>query len=203
MNTPAIGGTGVIGAVGHRSADGDGLSSDGWLASARRVPSPNHDARPPKTVISLLVIHAISLPPNQFGGDAIERFFTNTLPATEHPFFATIDGMHVSAHFLIRRNGECIQFVSCLQRAWHAGVSCWQGRDHCNDFSIGIELEGCDEQPFEEAQYVSLNALIEILTRAFPITAIVGHSDIAPGRKTDPGPFFMWQRIAGAGAALI
>lgn len=199
MNTPVIGG---IGAVGHRPAD-DGLSSDGWLVSARRVPSPNHDARPPKTVISLLVIHAISLPPNQFGGDAIERFFTNTLPATEHPFFATIDGMYVSAHFLIRRNGECIQFVSCLQRAWHAGASCWQGRDRCNDFSIGIELEGCDEQPFEEAQYVSLNALIEILTRAFPITAIVGHSDIAPGRKTDPGPFFVWQRIVGAGAALI
>lgn len=200
MNAPVIGG---VEAIGHPPVEGDTLSSDGWLVSARRVPSPNHDARPPETVISLLVIHAISLPPNQFGGDAIERFFTNTLPAAEHPFFATIDGMHVSAHFLIRRNGECVQFVSCFQRAWHAGVSCWQGRNRCNDFSIGIELEGCDEQPFEEAQYASLNALIEILTHAFPITAIVGHSEIAPGRKTDPGPFFMWQRIVGAGAALI
>lgn len=183
-------------ATASRSADcNNKINADGWLPSAWRVPSPNCDKRPPGTVISLLVIHAISLPPGQFGGNAIERFFTNTLSAGEHPFFSAINGLRVSAHFLIRRNGECIQFVSCLQRAWHAGVSCWQGRERCNDFSIGIELEGCDDLPFEDAQYVSLNALIEVLTSAFPITAIVGHSEIAPGRKTDPGPFFTWQRI--------
>ncbi len=173
----------------------DRLDAEGWVRSARRVVSPNYDERPPGTEISLLVIHAISLPPGQYGGDAVERFFTNTLSAGEHPYFAVIDNMRVSAHFLIRRQGEIVQFVSCRHRAWHAGASVWQGRERCNDFSIGIELEGCDEQAFEDCQYECLNALLEILGQAFPIAAVVGHMDIAPGRKTDPGPFFDWHRL--------
>ena len=179
------------------------IDAEGWLISARHVISPNYDERPPNTEISLLVIHAISLPPNQYGGDAVERFFTNTLETAAHPFFSVIEGVRVSAHFFIRRSGELVQFVSCLHRAWHAGVSRWQDRERCNDFSIGIELEGGDAQAFEDAQYDSLNRLIEVLLQRFPITSIVGHSDIAPGRKTDPGPCFAWQRVAGCGVKLI
>jgi AmpD protein len=180
--------------------DGPGL--DGWLSAARRIDSPNFDARPDGEAISLLVVHAISLPPGEFGGDAIARLFTNTLDATAHPYFAAISGQRVSAHFLIRRDGELIQFVSCCERAWHAGRSSWQGRERCNDFSIGVELEGCDEQPFESAQYERLLELIESLRTRYPLDAVIGHADIAPGRKTDPGPCFEWRRLAPLGALV-
>ena len=168
---------------------------DGWLRGARRVESPNHDARPDGMVVSMLVVHAISLPPDEFGGDGILRFFTNTLDPAEHPYYAQIASLRVSAHFLIRRSGELIQFVSCERRAWHAGVSSWKGRDRCNDYSIGVELEGCDDRPFEEAQYVQLNRLMEGLCKRYGIETVVGHADIAPGRKTDPGPSFDWSRL--------
>jgi AmpD protein len=169
-----------------------GWSADGWLAAARRAPSPNFDARPDGGAIDLLVVHNISLPPDDFSTDAIERFFTNTLDANAHPYFATISTLRVSAHFLIRRNGTLIQFVSCNDRAWHAGVSSYQGRERCNDFSIGVELEGSDTQPFDAAQYQTLADLTRALTAIYPIQAVVGHSAIAPGRKTDPGPCFDW-----------
>jgi AmpD protein len=173
-----------------------GPASDGWLGCAQRIDSPNFDERPVGEAICLLVVHAISLPPAQFGSDDIVRLFTNTLDPGAHPYFFAISGVRVSAHFLIRRDGRLLQFVSCAQRAWHAGASCWNSRERCNDFSIGIELEGCDELPFEDAQYVRLVALVEALRALYPIEAIVGHSDIAPGRKTDPGPFFDWRRLA-------
>ncbi len=166
----------------------------GWLSGVRRVASPNHDARPPGDRISLLVVHNISLPPGQFGGDAIIGLFTNTLETGAHPYFAQLEGLRVSAHFLVRRDGEIIQFVACGKRAWHAGVSSWLGRERCNDFSIGIELEGDDYQPFTDAQYMALARLTRLLCRVYPISAIAGHSDIAPQRKTDPGPYFDWPR---------
>lgn len=169
---------------------------NGWLGSAQRIDSPNFDHRPDGAIISLLVVHAISLPPAQFGGDHIARFFTNTLQPDAHPYFSQISSMRVSAHFLVRRDGALIQFVSCLQRAWHAGVSSWNGRERCNDFSIGIELEGCDDLPFEDAQYKQLADLIVSLRVLYPIDAIAGHSDISPGRKTDPGPCFDWPHLA-------
>lgn len=171
----------------------------GWLRSARRCASPNFDDRPDDTEVSLIVIHAISLPPSQFGSKDIERFFTNTLNPDAHPYFAQIAGVKVSAHFLIRRDGELVQFVSCSERAWHAGVSMWDGRERCNDYSIGIELEGCDELPFEEAQYRRLSELVAELKRSYPISAVVGHSDVAPVRKTDPGPCFDWSRLGFPG----
>lgn len=171
------------------------IDADGWVSSAQRLESPNFDARPPGESISLLIIHAISLPPGEFGGDSIERLFLNSLDNEAHPYFATLRDLHVSAHFLIRRDGALVQFVSCLDRAWHAGVSLWQGRSRCNDFSIGIELEGCDDQAFEEAQYHRLSALVAALSRRYPIKAAVGHADVAPGRKTDPGPCFEWHRL--------
>ena len=170
-----------------------------WLRGARRVPSPNCDERPPDAAVQLAVVHAISLPPNEFGGPGIVRLFTNCLDPAAHPYFREIHGLRVSAHFLVRRDGELIQFVPCSRRAWHAGASSWRGRDNCNDFSIGIELEGCDQLPFEDAQYVTLNRLLAELRRRYPIAAVVGHSDIAPGRKTDPGPCFDWRRLDGAG----
>ncbi|TAH43960.1 MAG: 1,6-anhydro-N-acetylmuramyl-L-alanine amidase AmpD [Betaproteobacteria bacterium] len=168
----------------------------GWLASARRIPSPNFDARPGGEPPSLIVVHAISLPPDQFGGPGVEQLFTNTLDADEHPYYAAICHLRVSAHFFIRRDGELIQFVSTDERAWHAGASSWDGRERCNDFSIGIELEGCDTMPFEPEQYRRLAGLLEILQASYPIRAVVGHADIAPGRKTDPGPCFDWARLA-------
>lgn len=180
-----------------------GIANDGWLATARRIVSPNFDDRPAGSVISLLVVHAISLPPSSFGGEHIERLFTNTLDSAAHPFFLRISGLRVSAHFLIRRDGELIQFVSCLQRAWHAGASSWSGRDRCNDFSIGIELEGCDDLPFDDRQYLRLVSLIESLRTCYPIDTVVGHSDISPGRKTDPGTSFDWQRIAVDDSLLV
>lgn len=159
-------------------------------------PSPNCDARPEGMPIELIVIHNISLPPGVFDGDAVIELFTNCLDWDAHPYYQGIRGLKVSAHFLIRRDGTLIQFVPLTLRAWHAGVSNWEGRERCNDFSIGIELEGDDDQPFSEAQYATLIPLVQTLKQAYPIRAVVGHSDIAPGRKTDPGPYFDWQRLA-------
>ena len=186
-----------------RMAATAGLLVDGWMSAARRIDSPNNDDRPAGEAISLVVVHAISLPPAQFGSDDIVRLFTNSLDPEAHPYFSAISALRVSAHFLIRRDGVLIQFVSCLRRAWHAGESSWNGRERCNDFSIGIELEGCDELPFEEAQYLRLVDLIQSLCTCFPIAAVVGHSDIAPGRKTDPGQCFDWQRLAALGTLLV
>ena len=146
----------------------------------------------------LVVVHGISLPPGNYGGPEIEALFNNTLDPDGHPYFAEIAGLEVSAHFLIRRTGEVVQFVSTDARAWHAGVSCWQGREQCNDFSIGIELEGCDDEAYADPQYDTLNQLVRCLRNQYPgiqHDAIVGHSDIAPGRKTDPGPAFEWSRV--------
>lgn len=143
----------------------------------------------------LLVIHSISLPPGVFEGDAVIELFTNQLDWDAHPYYQTIRGARVSAHFFIRRGGELIQFVPCGARAWHAGASCWQGQERCNDFSIGIELEGTDDQPFTDAQYAALAPLVRLLRQSYAIEAVVGHSDIAPGRKTDPGPCFAWHRL--------
>jgi len=169
----------------------------GLLDVARQQPSPNCDARPPATEIELLVIHNISLPPGCFGGDAIDCFFSNTLDTKADPYFAEISEMRVSAHLLIRRDGEIVQYVPFNQRAWHAGASCFEGRQQCNDYSIGIELEGTDERPYEEIQYQRLAELIKLLTQTYPAIEdrIVGHSDIAPGRKSDPGPAFDWSKI--------
>lgn len=175
---------------GETDAAGD------WLAGARRVVSPNQDERPAGEMPRLVVIHCISLPPGQFGGDAIERLFTNRLSADGHPYFREVHALRVSAHFLVRRDGELVQFVPTSRRAWHAGLSCWRGRQRCNDFSLGIELEGTDDQPFTASQYQRLVALLRWLGGQYPIEAVVGHSDIAPGRKTDPGPYFEWSRIA-------
>lgn len=171
------------------------LDASGWLANAHRLPSPNCDARPDGTAIDLIVIHNISLPPGVFEGDAVIDLFTNRLDWDAHPYYQGIRGIKVSAHFFIRRDGSLIQFVPCSQRAWHAGVSSWCERERCNDFSIGIELEGSDDTAFAEAQYTTLIPLVQQLKRAYPIRAVVGHSDVAPGRKTDPGPRFEWQRI--------
>lgn len=158
--------------------------------------SPNADRRPPvREGVCLIVIHTISLPPNRFGGDAVERLFTNTLDPNAHPFYREIHHLRVSAHYFIRRNGELIQFVPPEMRAWHAGASSWRGRERCNDFSIGIELEGGDTLPFEHVQYEVLAHLLAELCGRFPIQGVTGHSDIAPGRKTDPGPYFSWGRL--------
>lgn len=170
------------------------VGAQGWLSGVRRIASPNHDARPPHTPVTLLVIHNISLPPDEFGGQAIAQFFTNTLDCDAHPYFAQLRGVKVSAHFLVRRDGGIIQFVPCERRAWHAGVSEWQGRSRCNDFSIGIELEGSDFVPFDSRQYRALSRLTRYLKRRYPIRHIAGHADIAPARKTDPGPYFDWAR---------
>ncbi|MGB0129395.1 MAG: 1,6-anhydro-N-acetylmuramyl-L-alanine amidase AmpD [Rhodocyclaceae bacterium] len=171
------------------------MDEDGWLPGCRKVVSPNCDERPPGTTVELIVIHAISLPPNEFGGDGVERLFTNTLDQEDHPYYRQILPTRVSAHFFIRRDGTLVQFVPCGLRAWHAGVSHWRGRERCNDFSLGIELEGCDSLPFEDAQYAALVPLIAALQRHHPDAEIVGHAEIAPGRKTDPGPHFDWPRL--------
>jgi N-acetyl-anhydromuramoyl-L-alanine amidase len=168
----------------------------------RVLPSPNQDARPPGMQVSLLVVHAISLPPDQFGGPGVMQLFTNSLDPDEHPYYATIHHLRVSAHYFIRRDGETVCFVDPERRAWHAGVSCWKGRERCNDFSIGIELEGCDSAPFEPVQYLRLARLVNDLRARYPIEDVVGHSDIAPGRKTDPGPFFDWACLQQQLAAL-
>lgn len=170
---------------------------NGWFSGVRKIASPNFDRRPPSR-IDMLVIHNISLPPEQFGGGEIADFFCNRLDITAHPYFGQLKDVRVSSHFLIGRDGGIIQFVACRQRAWHAGLSNWHGRTRCNDFSIGIELEGSDFVPFTEPQYASLVRLVRRLQRVYPIRNIVGHSDIAPGRKTDPGPFFDWVRFRSA-----
>lgn len=173
------------------------LDESGWLPGARRIPSPNQDDRPAGTLVDLLVIHSISLPPGELGGPWIEQLFLNRLDPDAHPYFAAIAPLRVSAHLLIRRDGEMVQFVDLRRRAWHAGASTFQGRRACNDFSIGIELEGADDVSFRDAQYDRLCAATRTIMGRFPaITAarITGHSDIAPERKTDPGPSFDWER---------
>jgi len=167
----------------------------GFASPVQYILSPNQDERPQPAEVDMIVIHNISLPPDQYGGPGIIQLFTNQLDPQEHPYYAEIAHLKVSSHFLIRRTGELLQFVSCNQRAWHAGLSQWQGRERCNDFSVGIELEGSDIEVFEDVQYITLQALINALRQRYAIRHIVGHSDIAPGRKTDPGPFFDWQRI--------
>ena len=167
----------------------------GWASGALRLESPNFDARPAGCAVELLVLHCISLPPGMHGGGHIERLFTNRLDPAAHPAFAPLAGVRVSAHFLVSRTGVLTQFVSCDDRAWHAGVSAWDGRERCNDFSIGIELEGSEFEPFTSAQYATLDPLQRALWSAYPLRAARGHSEIAPGRKTDPGPFLDWSRI--------
>lgn len=177
------------------------INPAGFAERSTFIASPNFDARPLDTAsgttpeISLIVVHNISLPPGEYGGNGIIELFTNQLNPVEHPYYAQIHTYKVSAHFLIRRDGTLIQFVSCLDRAWHAGLSNWQGRERCNDFSVGVELEGSDFEAFEPAQYQTLNNLIAGIRKAYPIQSIVGHSDIAPDRKTDPGPYFDWQLV--------
>lgn len=172
------------------------VGDDGWVRAARVLPSPNFEARPAGAVPTLIVVHNISLPPGEFGGNAIADLFLNRLDCDAHPYFdAHLRGLRVSSHFVIRRDGALEQFVSCEARAWHAGVSNFFGRERCNDFSIGIELEGADDQAFEPAQYTALAALVEAARARYPIEALAGHSDIAPGRKTDPGPHFDWTRL--------
>jgi AmpD protein len=169
-----------------------------WLDGVRHCPSPHQDDRPDGMNIDLLVIHSISLPPGKFGGPFIDQLFTQTLDSKAHPYFAEIAQLRVSAHLLIRRTSEVVQYVPFIKRAWHAGVSSFGGRERCNDFSIGIELEGCDEVTYTDEQYQQLARVIRILRSAWPILTkerIVGHSDIAPGRKTDPGPLFDWDRL--------
>ena len=177
------------------------MITDHWLLNARRVVSPNHSERPAGRVVDMLVIHNISLPPGDFGGPWVDHLFTNTLDPQAHPYFAEIAHLTVSAHVLINRHGELTQYVAFDKKAWHAGQSCFAGEQNCNDFSIGIELEGCDDKDFTDAQYRALTVLTHYLRDCYPeITTerIVGHSDIAPGRKTDPGPCFDWQRYRNA-----
>jgi AmpD protein len=171
------------------------IDDQGFIENLNKIQSPNFDCRPKNTDIDLLVIHSISLPPNQFGGNYIEDFFQNKLDLKKHSYFKTIKELKVSSHFLIKRSGELIQFVSCNNRAWHAGESSWKHKSNCNDFSIGIELEGTDHEPFEDNQYMKLINLIKCLCKNYPISDIVGHNQIAPQRKTDPGPLFNWNLI--------
>jgi AmpD protein len=171
---------------------------EGWVREAVRRPSPNRDARPSGAVIDLLVVHGISLPPGEYGGPWIDALFTNSLDAEAHPYFRGIAGLRVSAHTLIRRGGAIVQYVPFHLRAWHAGESCFAGRPCCNDYSIGLELEGTDLEPYTDGQYTQLAELARALRRIYPAITrdrIVGHSDIAPGRKTDPGPAFVWGRL--------
>ena len=171
------------------------LWSHGWLRDARAVPSPNFGPRPPETAVTLAVIHSISLPPGEYGGPEIEQLFTNQLDWDAHPYFDQIRGMEVSSHFVIRRDGELLQFVSVDERAWHAGSSSWRGRDNCNDYSVGIELEGLEDHPFEPAQYTRLGELLRTLAQHYPISQVAGHEHVAPGRKKDPGCAFDWQQL--------
>lgn len=172
-----------------------GTWAAGWWSAATRRDSPNFGPRPAGTAVSLAVIHSISLPPGEYGGDAIERLFTNTLDWEAHPYYAQIRGIEVSSHFLIRRGGEVLQFVSCDERAWHAGASSWRGRTNCNDHSVGIELEGLEGLGFESSQYAALSILLNALAALYPIDGVAGHEHIAPGRKLDPGPGFDWRRL--------
>jgi AmpD protein len=174
------------------------IGRDGRVAGARYVASPNCDARPAGTAISLLVVHSISLPPGRYGGDAIERLFTNRLDPGAHPYFREIAQLRVSAHFLVRRGGALVQFVPVQRRAWHAGASRWRGAERCNDYSVGVELEGTDQASFSDAQYRCLAQLARALRARLPLRACAAHSDVAPGRKTDPGTRFDWARWLAA-----
>ena len=175
----------------------------GWLQSVQHLASPNHGPRPAGTSISLIVIHSISLPPGEFGGGEIAQLFTNALDWNAHPYFKHIEGIEVSAHFVIDRHGLVTQFVSCDERAWHAGRSSFRGHDNCNDFSIGIELEGLEGDAFDSAQYQALTALISDIIHQYPIEAVTGHEHIAPGRKFDPGAQFNWQALRARFNTLI
>jgi AmpD protein len=170
---------------------------EGWWREARRIASPNFGPRPAGAAVTLAVLHSISLPPGEYGGPHIEQLFTNRLDWDAHPYFQAIRGAEVSAHFVVRRDGELLQFVSCAQRAWHAGVSSWRGVPNCNDYSIGIELEGLEGQPFEDAQYLRLQALLVGAARRYPLREVTGHEHVAPGRKHDPGSGFDWVRLRG------
>jgi N-acetyl-anhydromuramoyl-L-alanine amidase len=171
----------------------DAWTSTGWWRPARRVPSPNHGPRPVGQTVRLVVVHSISLPPGRYGGPEVEAFFQNRLDWTAHPFFEQIRGLEVSAHFFVRRDGEVVQCVATDRRAWHAGRSSWQGQDNCNDYSVGIELEGSENDGFEPAQYTALVSLLRALAQRYPaLQAVAGHEHVAPGRKTDPGPGFDW-----------
>jgi AmpD protein len=172
-----------------------GAWHEGWWSAARRVESPNQDARPDHALVSLAVIHSISLPPGEYGGDAIERLFTNRLDWDAHPYYEKIRGLRVSSHFLVRRDGELLQFVSCERRAWHAGRSSWRDREECNDYSVGVELEGIEGEFFEDVQYGTLVRVLCGLAERYPVTEAVGHEHVAPGRKIDPGPGFDWQAL--------
>jgi len=171
------------------------LWQDGWYRFARRLASPNFGARPAGASIDLVVVHSISLPPGVYGGDEVQRLFSNTLDWDAHPYFKSIEGLKVSSHFYVRRSGELWQFVSCDDRAWHAGASSWRGRADCNDDSIGIELEGLEGDPFEDAQYDTLAGLCAAIEQRYPVQYIAGHEHIAPGRKRDPGAGFEWARL--------
>ncbi|WP_119152941.1 1,6-anhydro-N-acetylmuramyl-L-alanine amidase AmpD [Caldimonas tepidiphila] len=177
---------------------GGGDWDAGWLRAARRRPSPNFGPRPADAVVDLALIHSISLPPGQYGGPGIEQLFTNRLDWDAHPYFRQIRGLEVSAHFVIRRDGELLQFVSCDERAWHAGRSSLRGRDNCNDYSIGIELEGLEDTPFEAAQYAALARLLQALAQRYPVSLVAGHEHVAPGRKRDPGAAFDWPGLCRA-----
>jgi len=190
LSTPSL-----LSQAGPASSRRARFDAAGWHLAATRVPSPNWDDRPPGVEVTLALIHGISLPPGEFGGDGIVRLFTNTLDPAAHPFYASIAPLRVSAHFLIRRDGALIQFVPCHRRAWHAGVSSWRGRERCNDFSVGIELEGTDEREYTARQYARLARLLSGLRQIVPLAEVAGHSDVAPGRKTDPGPSFEWSRL--------
>jgi len=186
-----------VGGLGRGALRLDGES--GWLRGVRRVASPNRDLRPAGCDVELIVVHNISLPPREFGGPYVDQLFTNRLDPQGHPYFQGIAHRRLSAHCLIARDGSITQYVPLHERAWHAGVSSFRGRERCNDFSVGIELEGADDVPFEDAQYRRLAALVRLLSRRWPLLAeagrVVGHSDVAPGRKTDPGPAFEWGRL--------
>lgn len=173
----------------------DALWCGGWYRFARRLDSPNFGPRPADAVVDLVLLHSISLPPGTYGGDEVQRLFTNTLDWGAHPYFRTIEGMQVSSHFYVRRGGELWQFVSCDDRAWHAGASHWRGRDNCNDFSIGIELEGLEGGAFEDAQYEAVTDLCAALAQRYAIAHVAGHEHVAPGRKQDPGAGFDWARL--------
>jgi AmpD protein len=170
----------------------------GWWRHATRLRSPNRNERPPGEAVTLAIVHSISLPPGCYGGDAVVRLFTNRLDPRAHPYYAQLEGLRVSAHFLVRRDGTLLQFVSCDERAWHAGASRWRGREGCNDWSVGIEMEGLEGEPFERAQYRALVRLLRALARRYPIAEVVGHEHVAPGRKHDPGARFDWRGVARA-----
>jgi len=179
--------------VSSRRLDGDGWDGNGWYGGAARYPSPHCDARPDGVVPELLLIHNVSLPAGHFGGPHVSDLFTGRVDYNADPSFSALRGLKVSAHFFVRRDGRVIQYVAAGDRAWHAGVSAWRGRERCNDFSIGIELEGSDTVAFEPPQYAALAALTAALQRRYPLTEVCGHEHVAPGRKTDPGPCFDWK----------